>query len=104
MDLSFIGYEQVFYSVDRRALAKVLSLYSIPDKCIKVISAMCKINPAVVKVGNEVRSMFCIKPGVEQGCVQSPLCGSFGWALSQVVQGRQWESTESNGKESFPRL
>ena len=38
--LSFIDYEQAFNSVDKRALAKVFSLYGIPDKYIKVISAM----------------------------------------------------------------
>ena len=30
--LSFIDYEKAFNSVDKRALAKVLSLYGIPDK------------------------------------------------------------------------
>ena len=54
--LSFIQYEQLFDSVDRRALAKVLSLYAIPDKCIEVISAMYENNTAAVKVGNEVSS------------------------------------------------
>jgi hypothetical protein len=54
--LSFIDYEQAFYSVDRRALVKVLSLYGIPDKYIKVISAMYENNTASVKVGNEVSS------------------------------------------------
>ena len=38
--LSFIDYEQALDSADRRASAKVLSLYGIPDKYIKVISAM----------------------------------------------------------------
>ena len=38
--LSFIDYGQAFDSVDRRALAKVLSLYGIPDKYIKVISTV----------------------------------------------------------------
>ena len=40
MVLSFTDFEQVFDFVDRRSLAKVLSLYGIPDKYIKVISAM----------------------------------------------------------------
>ena len=70
--LSFIDYEQAFDSVDRRALAKVLSLYGIPEKYIKVISAMYENNTAAVKVGNEVSSWFCIKSGVKQGCVLSP--------------------------------
>ena len=52
---------------------KVLSLYSIPDKHIKVIIAMYKNNTSVVKVGNEVSSLFNIKLGVKQGCVLSPL-------------------------------
>ena len=56
--LSFIDYEQAFNSVDRRALAKVLSLYGIPDKYVKMISAMNENNTAAVKVGGEVRSFF----------------------------------------------
>ena len=46
--LSFINYEQAFDFVDRRALAKVLSLYGIPDKYIKVISAIYENNTAAV--------------------------------------------------------
>ena len=65
----FIDYEQAFDSVDIRALAKALSFYGITDKYIKVISAMYKNNAAVVKIGNEVSSMFCIKSGVKQSCV-----------------------------------
>ena len=48
--LSFIDYEQAFNSVDRRELAKVLSLYGIPEKYIKVICAMYENNTAAVKV------------------------------------------------------
>ena len=70
--LSFIDYEQAFDSVDRRALTKVLSLYGIPEKYIKVICAMYENNTAAVKVGNEVSNWFCIKSGVKQGCVLSP--------------------------------
>ena len=50
---------------------KVLSLYGIPDKYIKVISAMYEKNIAVIKVGNEVSSWFCVKSRVNQGCVLS---------------------------------
>ena len=70
--LSFIDYEQAFDSVDRTALTKVLSLYGIPEKYIKVICAMYENNTAAVKVGNEVSNWFCIKSGVKQGCVLSP--------------------------------
>ena len=45
--LSFIDYEQVFNFVDKRALAKVLSLCNIPDKYIKVISAMYVSNTVI---------------------------------------------------------
>ena len=54
--LNFIDYEQSFDSADRRDIAKVLSLYGIPDKSIKVISAMHQKNIAALKVGNEVIS------------------------------------------------
>ena len=70
--LSFIDYEQAFDSVDRTALTKVLSLYGIPEKYIKVICAMYENNTAAVKVGNEVSNWFCIKSGVKQDCVLSP--------------------------------
>ena len=69
--LSFIDYEQAFDSVDRRALSKVLSLYGIANKYIKVISAMYKNNAAAVKVGNEANSWFRIRSRVRQGCVPS---------------------------------
>ena len=71
--LSFIDYEQAFDSVDRTALTKVMSLYGIHEKCIKVICAMYENNTAAVKVGNEVSNWFCIKSGVKQGCVSIPL-------------------------------
>ena len=70
--LSFIDYKQAFDSVDRRTLTKVLLLYGIPEKYIKVICAMYKNNTAAFKVGNEVSNWFCIKSGVKQGCVLSP--------------------------------
>ena len=72
MVLSFIDYEQVFDAVDRRASAKVLSLYGVPKKHIKVISAMNENNTSAVKVGNEVSSWFCTKSGIKHGCVLSP--------------------------------
>ncbi|XP_065561239.1 uncharacterized protein LOC136027713 [Artemia franciscana] len=62
--VSFINYEQAFGSVDRGALAKLLSLYGIPDKYIKVICAMYENNTAAVKVGNKVSSWFYIESGV----------------------------------------
>ena len=51
---------------------KVLSLYGIPDKYIKVISAMFENNTHAVKVGNEVSRCFRIKSGVNQDCVLFP--------------------------------
>ncbi|XP_065575029.1 uncharacterized protein LOC136036656 [Artemia franciscana] len=74
---SFIDYEQAFYSFDKRALSRVLSLYGILDKFIEVISAMYENNTAVVKVGNKVNSWFRIKSRVQQGSVPSPLYVSF---------------------------
>ena len=65
MVLVFIDYKQAFDSVGRRAMAKVSSLYGIPGKYIKVISAIDENNTAAVKVGNEVSSWFCIRSGVK---------------------------------------
>ena len=44
----------------------------MPDKQIKVISAIYENNIAAVKVRNEVSSWFRIKSGVKQGSVLSP--------------------------------
>ena len=70
--LGFKDYERAFNSVNKRALSKVLSFYDVPEKQMKVISAIYVNNTAVVKVGNEVSSWFCTKSGVKQGCVLSP--------------------------------
>ncbi|XP_065562367.1 uncharacterized protein LOC136028455 [Artemia franciscana] len=70
--LSFIDYEQVFDSVDRTALVKVLSLCGIPVKYIRVISVMHENNAATVKIGNEANSWYRIKSLVRQGCVLYP--------------------------------
>ena len=51
---------------------KVLPLYGILDKYIKVISVMYGNNTAAVKEGNEVSNWFCIKSEVKRGCVLSP--------------------------------
>ena len=101
--LSFIDYEQVFDSVDRRGLAKVLSLYGIPDKYTKVIGAMYENYIAVVKVGNEFSSWFRIKSGVKQCCILSPfiriilmdfVLRSTGKAMED--HWIQWENTLQN--------
>ena len=63
---SFIDYEQVFNSFDKKDLAKVLSLYGIPDKYIKVISAIYENNTAAVKVGYEVNSWCFTKSGLRR--------------------------------------
>ena len=65
--LQFTDYEQTLGSVDSKALVKVLSLYGIPDKYIKVISAMYENNSAGVTVGNKVSTWFRFKSGVKQG-------------------------------------
>ena len=45
-----IEHEDAFDSVERRALAKVLSLYGMPDKYIIVINDMCENNLAAGKI------------------------------------------------------
>ncbi|XP_065559922.1 uncharacterized protein LOC136026952 [Artemia franciscana] len=70
--LSFIYYKQTFDSVDRKSLTKVLTLYGLPDKYIKVISSMYKNNTGAVKVGNEFSSWFCIKSGVQKSLALYP--------------------------------
>ena len=76
--LSFIDYEKVADSADRRALAKVISLYDIPDKYIKVLSNIYENDAAAVKLGNEISSGFRMKSGLLSWVVFYPhLYGSF---------------------------
>jgi len=70
--LSFIDCEKVFELADRRALAKILSFYGIPDKYIKVISTIFGNNNAAVKVENEISGWFRIKSRVKKGHFISP--------------------------------
>ena len=70
--LSFIDYEQAFSFVDRRALAKLLSLHRMLDKYTKAISSMRRNNIAVVKVRIESSICFRIQSRVEKSCVLSP--------------------------------
>ena len=92
--LSLIDYEQAFDPVDKRTFAKVLFLYGIPDKYIKLINAMYENNTAAVTVGNEVSSWFCVKSGVKQGCVLSP----FIWIiLMDFVLGRTGRAMGDHG-------
>ena len=63
---SFVDYEHTIDSADRRVLAEVLSLYVLPDKYIKIISAMYKNNTAAVKVRGEVSNWFDIEWGARQ--------------------------------------
>ena len=44
--------------MDKAQSSKILSLYGIPDKYIKVISAMYKNNTPAAKVENEVSTWF----------------------------------------------
>ena len=70
--LSFMDFKQAFDSVDRRALAKILSLNGMQAKCIKVINAIYENTIAAVKVGNEFSSWLHVKSGIKHGCVLSP--------------------------------
>ncbi|XP_065565786.1 uncharacterized protein LOC136030643 [Artemia franciscana] len=73
MVIILIGYEQPFDSADRRALGKFQSSYRIPDKYIKMNSAIYEDNIVAVKVGNMVSSCFHTKSGVQQGYDLSPI-------------------------------
>ena len=77
MVLNFVNFEQVLDSVDRRALAKVLSLYGIPHKYIKVTSVMYENNTAAAKVGNEVLAGFVLNQELSRAVFSPTLYGSF---------------------------
>ena len=91
----------MFNSVDRKALAKVLSLYNIPDKYIKVISTMYENN--TVTVGNEVSSWSCIVSGTKQGCVLSPFIWIILMYFVLISTGNE-RTRNQTGRENFSGL
>ena len=54
--LSFIYFGQAFEPANRKPSVKVLSLYDIPDKTIKVISTKYMNNMDPIKVAGDVSS------------------------------------------------
>ena len=68
-----------------------------------MISAMCENDTAVVNVGNEVSSRFCIKSGVKQGYALHPflLIILIDFVLKSTGNAMEYHGIKWGGKLSW---
>ena len=69
--ICFIDYEKAFDSVHRETLWRIMGLYGIPPKLVRMVQAMYKGSKCAVIDGGGKTDWFDIKSGVLQGCVMS---------------------------------
>jgi len=73
LHLNFIDFEKAFDSVHRATLWKLLKLYGISHKIIRMIQALYRdLTCSVLHEGN-LTPWFAVETGVKQGCMLSPL-------------------------------
>ena len=99
LHLNFIDFEKAFDSVHRATLWKLLRLYGIPQKIIRMTRALYKdFTYCVLHEGN-LTLWFAVKTGVKQGCMLSPLLFliALDWVLRETTSHQctriRWKST-----------
>ena len=73
LHLVFVDQENAFDRIDRDKLWKVLEMYNISGQLLDNIKALYAGSKSAVRTPNGLTKWFCVKSGVRQGCVLSPL-------------------------------
>ena len=68
-----MDFEKAFESVDHQVLWKLLGLYGVPDKVIRITKQFYQDFSCQVIHSGSVTESFTISTGVRQGCLLSPL-------------------------------
>ncbi|KAL9960159.1 hypothetical protein ACROYT_G033572 [Oculina patagonica] len=99
LHLNFIDFEKAFDSVHRITLWKLLRLYGVPHKIIRMIQALYKdFTCSVLHEGN-LTPWFAVKTGVKQGCMLSFLLFliTLDWVMKETTShqrtGIRWKLT-----------
>ncbi|CAH1248758.1 Hypp8389 [Branchiostoma lanceolatum] len=71
--INFIDFQKAFDSVHRESLWKILRAYGIPHKIVTIIGKFYEHFECNVITGNSLSKPFCVKSGVRQGCILSPI-------------------------------
>ena len=99
LHLNFIDFEKAFDSVHRDTLWKLLGLYGIPQKIIRMIQALNRdFTCSVLHEGN-LTPWFAVETGVKQGYILSPLLFliALDWVMKETTShqrtGIRWKLT-----------
>ena len=69
--LHFVDSEKAFDSMSREGLRKIMKMFGIPSKMMKIIRNMYDGFQCAVLDEGEISEQFDIKTGVKQGCAMS---------------------------------
>ena len=97
--VNFADFEKAFDSVHRESLWKIMELYRIPDKLIKMVKLLYDNTECAVIDNGEESEWFMVRTGVKQGCVMSGFLFllSIDWVMRRTVSGEpsgiRWKFT-----------
>ena len=84
---TYVDLKAAFDSVYRPALWQLLTVLGVPEKIIRLVSALYSGTTSRVRVDGQLSSAFPVSSGVRQGCVLAPDLFNTGmdWALGRTV-------------------
>ena len=89
--VAYMDLEKAYDRIDRDAMWRVLSMYGINGKLLKVVQSLYERSEACVRVCREEGEWFRVGFGLRQGCVMSP------WLFNVFMDGVMKEVREAVG-------
>ena len=71
--INFVDFEQAFDSIDRDVMWKILDMYGLPEKFIRIIKQSYDGFSCCVRTTEGISPWFNVTTGVRQGCIWSTL-------------------------------
>ena len=97
--LNFIDFQKAFDSIHRETMWKILRLYGIPEKIIRIIQALYNDFTCSVLHNGNLTPWFAVQSGVKQGYMLSPLLflTVLDWIMKETIKdnrtGIRWTLT-----------
>ena len=79
----FVDLRNVYDSVTRQALSKIMEKCGIPPRMLKIVKSFHEGMHAEVRVGSQITENFEVRNGLRQGCTLAPTL--FNIYISAVV-------------------
>ena len=89
--VAYMGLEKAYDRIDRDAMWRVLSMYEINGKLLKVVQSLYERSETCVRVCREEGEWFRVDVGLRQGCVMTP------WLFNVFMDGVMKEVREAVG-------